>query len=62
MVTSDYIRLTPDIGGRSGYLVSRRAAYMKTFEITIHFRIHGANPRIGYVYLRAYVQSEPRAQ
>jgi len=59
MVTADYIRLTPDIGGRSGLMVSRRAAYMKTFEITLHFRIHGANPRLGADGLVFWILKEP---
>eukprot|EP00002_Diphylleia_rotans_P026768 TRINITY_DN5354_c0_g1_i13.p1 TRINITY_DN5354_c0_g1~~TRINITY_DN5354_c0_g1_i13.p1 ORF type:complete len:517 (+),score=100.00 TRINITY_DN5354_c0_g1_i13:51-1601(+) len=46
LVTEDYIRLTPDIQSRSGWLWNKRPSYMDEWETILRFHIHG-NVRVG---------------
>eukprot|EP01096_Ripella_sp_DP13-Kostka_P018174 TRINITY_DN9742_c0_g1_i1.p1 TRINITY_DN9742_c0_g1~~TRINITY_DN9742_c0_g1_i1.p1 ORF type:complete len:659 (-),score=278.30 TRINITY_DN9742_c0_g1_i1:53-1972(-) len=39
VVSSEYVRLTPDAQSRTGFLVSRKPCYMRTFELTLGFHI-----------------------
>uniref|UniRef100_A0A3B3D0L5 Lectin, mannose-binding 2-like a n=2 Tax=Oryzias melastigma TaxID=30732 RepID=A0A3B3D0L5_ORYME len=41
MVTTDYIRLTPDMQSRQGAVWSRIPCNLKDWEMQVHFKIHG---------------------
>ncbi|KAI1900515.1 hypothetical protein AGOR_G00050730 [Albula goreensis] len=41
MITTDHVRLTPDLQSRQGAVWSRIPCYLRDWELHIHFKIHG---------------------
>ncbi|KAJ8285620.1 hypothetical protein GJAV_G00028940 [Gymnothorax javanicus] len=41
MITTEHVRLTPDLQSRQGAVWSRIPCYLRHWELQIHFRIHG---------------------
>ncbi|KAM3600485.1 uncharacterized protein V6R79_024216 [Siganus canaliculatus] len=41
MVTTDHVRLTPDMQSRQGAVWSRTPCHLKDWEMQVHFKIHG---------------------
>ncbi|KAG7234987.1 hypothetical protein INR49_003469 [Caranx melampygus] len=41
MVTTDHVRLTPDLQSRQGAVWSRIPFYLRDWELKVHFKIHG---------------------
>ena len=50
MINTNYIRLTPDVTDKSGFVVARRAAYFQTLELTIQFRVGSEQRKPGCVW------------
>ncbi|XP_033373597.1 vesicular integral-membrane protein VIP36 isoform X2 [Parus major] len=45
MVTSQYVRLTPDERSREGSIWNRVPCFLKDWELHVHFKIHGAGKK-----------------
>ncbi|XP_062357909.1 vesicular integral-membrane protein VIP36 isoform X2 [Cinclus cinclus] len=45
MVTSQYVRLTPDERSRRGSIWNRVPCFLKDWELHVHFKIHGAGKK-----------------
>ncbi|KAJ8379833.1 hypothetical protein SKAU_G00006110 [Synaphobranchus kaupii] len=41
MITTEHVRLTPDLQSRQGAVWSRIPCYLQNWELRIHFKIHG---------------------
>ncbi|XP_019907691.1 lectin, mannose-binding 2-like b isoform X1 [Esox lucius] len=41
MITTEHVRLTPDLQSRQGAVWSRVPCYLRDWELQVHFRIHG---------------------
>ncbi|XP_036382823.1 VIP36-like protein isoform X1 [Megalops cyprinoides] len=41
MITTDHVRLTPDLQSRQGAVWSRIPCYLRDWELHVHFKIHG---------------------
>ncbi|XP_006625589.3 lectin, mannose-binding 2-like a isoform X1 [Lepisosteus oculatus] len=41
MVTTDYVRLTPDMQSKQGAVWNRVPCYLRDWELQVHFKIHG---------------------
>ncbi|KAG8578541.1 hypothetical protein GDO81_010526 [Engystomops pustulosus] len=45
MLTSQYVRLTPDERSKEGSIWNSMPCYLKDWELHVHFRIHGAGKK-----------------
>lgn len=45
MVTTEYVRLTPDLQSRHGAVWNRVPCYLTDWELHVHFKIHGAGKK-----------------
>ncbi|KAL0979169.1 hypothetical protein UPYG_G00181600 [Umbra pygmaea] len=41
MITTEYVRLTPDLQSRQGAVWSRIPCYLRDWELQVHFKVHG---------------------
>ncbi|XP_064421629.1 VIP36-like protein [Latimeria chalumnae] len=41
MVTTQYVRLTPDMQSKQGAIWSRLPCYLRDWELQVHFKVHG---------------------